>query len=396
MKKRSAVVAALCALAVGMVVVPQGGPVGAAGSISNLSMDAGPFTVSTLLETATTTISVDVDEPGGGGIAPSGVASCMSELDDGPIVGADKVVATLTRTSGGSADTVQVFLRLASGTRSSGTWSGDWRIGASRGGVWTITKLSWCYWEVGPDLYVTDRAFSVRTPVTGLGSRTVTVNASLVPLMTMARVPSVVSWGATQNALVTVYGSTGRPIVGRSMTVGGPEGGCGFLRNGGQLRVTNSRGQITLPAGSSDPTCVYLANPQLVNLGDFSGVTLLQKLVASARMYYRSVSIIPSALTLSAALPVTIRGAAKPTSGVARLQRLDSGTWVNAVDSVSLNSLGIYSFTLRRTAESRGAHDYRVVVSPRSTEPARYTVGVNSYTVVMAATASAVKTITGV
>jgi hypothetical protein len=336
---------ALALVCLGTPAVTGPATAGTGPSIANLTVDPGPFRVDGLLGTAVATVSVDVHEP-------SGVTGCT----DSPGPGGD-VLVRLTRTADGPSELVDVWLSRTSGTDVDGTWSAPWRIASTRGGTWTVTRVSWCN-RAG-----LDSGWTTDPRVNPGVVRTVQVVGTHVPRITMTRVPAVVAYGARQDVVYTFYGSSGRPLRNHPVTYG-DDTNCGMDGNGAVLRNTDASGRLVVRTEGMQ--CVYLSNPPTAHLGKYAGVTLLAKLWVQRYEYVRWVSVHPSATVVRSGHPVAIIGvvAPTPTSYPGRwtvgLQRLVGRTW-RGVAVATVRSSGRYTLTLTR-AGSLCRQTYRVLV----------------------------------
>ena len=337
---------AVLAGAVGMVTAPLS-PVAAVPpvAITAITVDSGPFSVDGLLGSAPANVSISIT-------SPDDVGRCSAGYPDTLVID-NHVVATLTRTSGGPVESVLVYLTLASGSLSSGTWTGAWNIGATRGGTWTLSRVSWCYGLEEFRAAIDPRAEGF--------VRTVRVEGTHVPRVTSFRTPVVAEYGARQSITFTFYGSSGNLLRNRPTTLGQLEyGACGTFLNGNTMRSTNDRGQLTLitvPTALNAQACVYFANPQQAVLGTFDTSTLLAFRWASRYEYYRAVSATTSVDRL--AKRVTVSGSVYPRYGTVQLQRRGSTSW-RTVSSANVRASGRYTLT---TALVTSCATYRVVAS---------------------------------
>jgi len=332
----------------------------ASGTVVSVSVDPGPFTVSGFAGQATSRITVVVDDPAGF----MAVGSGTPEWDY------TGVEAVLVRTSGGPSARVAVDLSQVSLSGTTGTFSGVWRIAATRGGTWTLTDLIWLSLagihhqdpRVSPD-----------------ATQTVTVVASQVPTATWALVPGTVPAYVNRNlptttvqrARVTFRTSTGAPIVGATV-LWGTEYSCmdpmpptlGGPRWSDEVKlVTDAVGQVSgklhLDFGPGQ-TCVSLLGPP-ATASDLSTSALVLRVLPYPHMYYRAVSAVPLARSVRVGRTVTIVGSASPLTDANRgveLQRLVGRTW-RTIATAPLRSSGRY--TVSATLPVPGPVHFRVL-----------------------------------
>ena len=255
---------AAAALAVPLL-VSGGGPAQADGpALLALTLDAGPLVVDGADQTALAHVSAQVSDP-------RGVGHCAPEPD---AIGSGRVGVTLERTAGGAPATASLHLSLTGGTVADGTWEGDWWVGSTRSGTWTVTRVGWCFVGGGsPGDYSVDVDPRLDPGVT----RTVTIAGTDAPTVTVTRVPHVVPYGGRQWNVFTYRDGHGRPLVGRPIHLG-REVNCGLYGVGGTWLRTDARGRTPALRASAGflHDCVFLTSPPGVNVKEeFENTALL-------------------------------------------------------------------------------------------------------------------------
>jgi len=340
-----AIVTALLAVGAGMLVTAA--PASASAyAIDSPSLSPSTTTVTGLTGTALATVSVHVT-------STPAVDICGGEAN---LIGSGHVNATLLRTSGGTADYVDVVLNLASGTSSDGMWSGTWRIGAGRGGTWQIARIWWCNGQdamSGDDGHTVDPRLAP-TSYTG----TLTVTATAAPRVTVTRIPRIAAYGASQSVRLNYASSTGAPLAGHLVTLG-DDTACGFYSTGSRLAKLDSHGSIGWRFGSLSP-CIFLTQPVTATIT--SSTTIITQNYPGSRSYYRTVTGRAVSPTFTVGTDARVKTLVYPGTGVATLQVLTGRTW-HSITSKTLSGslLNLYVRAGVRASWVTGPHYYRVL-----------------------------------
>jgi hypothetical protein len=267
------------------------------------------------------------------------------------------ILATVERTAGGPHDSASFELQFAPYG-----YDGSWRVGSTRVGTWTVTKLTW---------YAVGSGFASVDPRVEPGvTRTFTVVGTHVPTIGSVRIPRVVAYGSRQWVQYTVHTSAGAPAVGlpvRSATNNScvlPQvpPGESYLQlpqaSWTPVLRTDANGRVTIPLyTSSTARCVDIwSQPSLATSPETAAD--LASLSPTRYEYYKWVSAVPTAPAVRVNRTLTVIGSAFPNKGVVQLQRLLGRTW-RPLASATIRTSGRY--TVYGLVPTLGRNYYRVV-----------------------------------
>jgi hypothetical protein len=272
----------------------------ATGHITSVTADPGPIRVDGLTGYADATISVVATDDRGA------IGDCAAR----DFYGWNLVRVNLRRTIR-PHDTVSAYLNRTSVDTAGEHWSGTWRIGSTRTGVWTITSISWCQGHV---------MFAVDPRDLGLPAH-IAVVGTHIPTVTYAYVPAVVPYLGRQWLVATYRDGYGKPLARYPIVYGQDDQ---YEPPGKSVMLTDSTGRLTVRVVHRGIQGLYFANPGTLSRPS----TLLAFYRLAGPMYFKSVtaSVTPTVVRLGRA--VTVTGTVAPNSRApVALQRLVGRTW---------------------------------------------------------------------